>query len=146
MLFDSGLPKKFWEIDLGYGVEIYNRMPYATIKFQSPYEKWFGKPPSFELLKRFGCLAAMKNLNIQNFKSDPRNENDKLFFVGITKTGSRLYNIKTRKIHNATHAWICENLVFKDIIKADDPGDFRIWDMQEDLTGYLIRREIMIIS
>ncbi len=136
LLFDSGLPKKFWEIAMSYANEIYNRTPHAAIKFKSPYEKWIGKPPSLELLKRFGCLAAMKNLNVRNFKFNPRNENDKLFFVGITKTGSRLFDIKTRKIHDVAHTWICENVVFKDIIQLNDP-EFRIWDMQEEMTESL---------
>ncbi len=66
-----------------------------AIKFKSPFEKWIGKSPSLELLKQFGCLAAIRNLNKQNFKFGPRNENDKLFFIGIIKTGSELFDIKT---------------------------------------------------
>ncbi len=129
MLIDSGIPKRFWELAIAYANEIYNRTPHAAQDFKSPYEGWYGKKPDISYLRRFGSLMAIKELDRQG-KWEPKNLEDKLFFVGITKLGSKGLNPKTGDIITASHVWITENLVFKDVVRRND-SEIRIWDIPE---------------
>lgn len=57
MLIAADLPPEFWPYSLHTAVYIRNRVPHRSLNGQTPYQKWFGRPPDLGHLRTFGCLA-----------------------------------------------------------------------------------------
>ncbi|CAA7062683.1 unnamed protein product [Microthlaspi erraticum] len=94
MLSDSGLPKKFWaEATLTASVLI-NKTPCSAINFDIPDKKWFGKPPGYSYLRRFGCVVF---IHIDDGKLNPRAK--KGVFIGYPPgvKGYKVWLMEERK-------------------------------------------------
>lgn len=74
-----------------------NRLPSPVLGNVSPYEKLVHKPPSYENLRSFGCLAYMSQHSSD--KLLPRAL--KTVFVGylLHKKGYKLYDLESKTIH-----------------------------------------------
>lgn len=57
MLFDAGLPDKFWPSAVSHAVHLMNRSPYRPLKDKTPFEAFTGKKPDVSNLAVFGCPA-----------------------------------------------------------------------------------------
>jgi len=58
----SHVPSRFWGDCIQTAVYLLNRLPTGVLDGQSPYEVLFGKPPSIEHIKVFGCLCFASTL------------------------------------------------------------------------------------
>lgn len=58
MLSHAGLPNSYWAEALATAAYLRNRTPTTAIKeAATPYEKWYGRKPSVDHLRVFGCVA-----------------------------------------------------------------------------------------
>lgn len=60
LVFQSKLPKQFWDRAVSQTAHIINRLPTKYLSQQSPFEVHFERKPEFNLLKVFGsfCFAT----------------------------------------------------------------------------------------
>ena len=94
-LFESGLPKEFWGEALNTSVYIANRLPIADRV--SPFEAVYGRKPSLDHLRVFGCKAFVHEQRVK--KLDPR------AWIGI-HVGYDPYNWRCYRVYNPTTATV----------------------------------------
>lgn len=75
-----------------------NRTPSGLLNNKTPYEILFGKAPSFDEMRVFGCLCFAHNQRAKGNKFAPRSR--KCVFVGYPngKKGWKLYDLETGEI------------------------------------------------
>ncbi|KAG7554673.1 Reverse transcriptase RNA-dependent DNA polymerase [Arabidopsis suecica] len=96
-LFQSNLPVKFWGESILAATHLINRTPSSVLKNKTPYEVLFGKRPSYDMIKTFGCLCYAHYRSRDKDKFGPRSR--KCVFVGYPygKKGWRLFDLDTGK-------------------------------------------------
>ncbi|KAG7640636.1 Integrase catalytic core [Arabidopsis suecica] len=79
-LFQGNLPVKFWGESILTATHLINRTPSSVLKGKTPYEVLFGKQPSYDMLRTFGCLcyAHIRPRDKDKFASRSR----KCIFIG----------------------------------------------------------------
>ena len=85
------MPKQFWGEAVSKMCYLINRTLSTAIDFKTPQEVWLGKPPSFDNLKVFGCVAYA---HVKQDKLDPRAK--KCVFLGYPEgvKGYRLWSME----------------------------------------------------
>lgn len=92
MMFESGIGKEFWEHAALTAVHIINRLPSSAHENRTPFEKWFGSPPSIGHLRVFGCTAYRHVPTQTRRKLDPRAQRCRM--IGYQEeSGSRVYRV-----------------------------------------------------
>ncbi|MFS7910246.1 putative RNA-directed DNA polymerase [Helianthus anomalus] len=96
LLFQSGIPLKFWSECILTSSYLINRTPSSVLNGGSPYELLFGFKPSLNHLKIFGCLCFFTILT-NNDKLEERAE--KCVFMGYSnyKKGYKVWSLDQRK-------------------------------------------------
>ena len=74
LVFQSGIPLKYWGDAILTAVFLINRTPSSVLRGKSPYEVMYKKSPNFDNLKVFGCLCFATKLNVKD-KFSSRSEN-----------------------------------------------------------------------
>ena len=78
MIFESGIPRRFWPYALEAAVHVWNR---TSNQKPSPYELLYGKPPGIDHLRVFGCLAHAHD---PSHKSKLDSRSKPMCFVGYS--------------------------------------------------------------
>ncbi|KAJ0808240.1 putative RNA-directed DNA polymerase [Helianthus annuus] len=97
LMFQGGLPLRFWSDCVLTAVYLINRLPTLVLDGKSPYECMFGFKPSLEHLRNFGCLCFSTILN----ESDKfAYHADKCVLIGYsnTKKGYKLWSLDEKKV------------------------------------------------
>ncbi|XP_071700465.1 uncharacterized protein [Rutidosis leptorrhynchoides] len=92
---NGGVPLSFWGDCVLTATYLINRTPSSVLNGKSPYEIIYGREPSLNHLRVFGCLCfATKLNNSDKFASRA----DKCVFVGYSNVqkGYKLYNLDTK--------------------------------------------------
>src|SRR5579871_6860655 len=84
MLYASGLGYEFWGEAVTTIVYLKNRNPTTAIIGKTPYEAWFGKKPSLNHLRTFGCIAYAHIPKEKRHKLDWKIT--KYIFLGYSRT------------------------------------------------------------
>ncbi|KAM0017627.1 putative RNA-directed DNA polymerase [Helianthus debilis subsp. tardiflorus] len=110
MLKEGGLPKCFWAEAVATAIYLLNRATTKALKYQTPFEVWYGRKPSVYHLKIFGCIAYGHVPAHKRRKLDDRAE--KCIFIGYSKEskGYRLYNPLTKKFSVKRNVVFFENV------------------------------------
>src|SRR5271169_2435557 len=97
MMITSKLPAPFWGEAVHTAAKVRNRLPTSSLKGNiSPHEAWFGKAPSLEHLRVFGCLAFY---SIKHPKSKVQSRGRRCCFLGYEGTTQfRVYDPATNKV------------------------------------------------
>lgn len=88
LLFQSKLPKRFWNYAIQYAVYIINRVPSKVLNYDIPYTLLHGQAPDLTNLKTFGCLCFVSTHAAPKTKFDPRSK--RCVFIGY-KAGMKGY-------------------------------------------------------
>jgi hypothetical protein len=90
MLSYSTLSVELWMEALKTAAHILNCVPSKSVP-KTPYELWFGKKPSLNYLRVWGCLAEAKLFNPQQKKLDDKTVS--CYFIGYSdkSKGYRFY-------------------------------------------------------
>ena len=101
LLASAKLPAPFWSEAIDTANKIRNRLPSKALKGRiSPHRAWFNTDENIHKLRRFGCLAYAKNLNIlDSHKADLRSI--ECLFLGYDSIDQgiyRLWNPTTSKL------------------------------------------------
>ncbi|KAL2901568.1 Retrovirus-related Pol polyprotein from transposon RE1 [Bienertia sinuspersici] len=95
--FQAHLPISFWGECILAAVHIINRTPSSVLQNKTPYEMIFGKAPTLDELRVFGCLCFAHNQQTKGDKFAPRSR--RCLFVGYPqgKKGWRMYDLDTHE-------------------------------------------------
>ena len=72
LLVEALVPSQYWCEAAHTAVHIINRLPSSVLQKISPYECPFGKPPSYDYLRVFGCLRFVHLPSIERNKHSPQ--------------------------------------------------------------------------
>lgn len=59
LMFTSGCPSYLWDYAIKYAAYLHNRLPSATLEYQSPYKVWNEFEPSYKRFHVWGCNATV---------------------------------------------------------------------------------------
>ncbi|MCO5569582.1 hypothetical protein L7F22_023297 [Adiantum nelumboides] len=111
MLLTAGLSKPYWEEAVATAGYLQNRIPHAIDPQFTPYYHWFGKIPTLEHLRVFGCSAYPVQAVSLRHKLDATAT--KMVFVGygdrLGVTAYRLYDPHHKKFHFARSVYFDES-------------------------------------
>ncbi|KAJ0441169.1 putative RNA-directed DNA polymerase [Helianthus annuus] len=97
LMFQGGLPLRFWSDCVLTAVYLINRLPSSVLSGRSPFEMMFSFKPSLYHLRNFGCLCFSTILH----DSDKFSSNaEKCVFLGYSnfKKGYKLWSLDNKKI------------------------------------------------
>lgn len=91
MLYNAKLPKCFWAEAVYTACYLINRSPHRVLE-KCPNEIWYGKKPTLNHLRVFGCSAMVHIPHQKRRKFDAKSE--KMIFIGYCdeSKGYRLYD------------------------------------------------------
>lgn len=96
LLFQSNLPKPFWEDAILTVTYLINRLPSSVLEWRTPFEIIYGRKLDYNQLKTFGCLCFISNNLPPRDKLDTRSSKC-IFLGGVCSTRklikSMTYNI-----------------------------------------------------
>ncbi|GKF11329.1 putative ribonuclease H-like domain-containing protein [Tanacetum coccineum] len=95
-----------------------NRVLIVKPRNKTPYELFRGVKPAIGFMKPFGCHVTILNTLDKLGKFDGKS--DEGFFVGysLNSKAFRVYNIRTRKVHENLHVGFLEN---KPMLEGNGP-------------------------
>ncbi|KAJ0735667.1 putative RNA-directed DNA polymerase [Helianthus annuus] len=109
LMFQGGLPLRFWSDCILTAVYIVNRLPSSVLNGRSPYEVMFKFKPSLSHLRNFGCLCFSTILN----ESDKfAYHADKCVLIGYSsvKKGYKLWSLDEKKVFFSRDVKFYENV------------------------------------
>jgi hypothetical protein len=98
MMKSKGVPSRFWGEAVTTAVYLLNRSPTKSVQGRTPYEAWFGKKPSVQHLKTFGCIAHVKKIGPGVNKLSDRSTKMVLLGYESGTKGYRLFDPITEKL------------------------------------------------
>jgi len=95
--FQAHLPLLFWAECVSTAVHIINRLPTPLLSHKTPFERLYGKLPSYSHLRVFGCLAYATNVHVPH-KFAPRAK--RCIFLGypVGQKAYKLYDLTTHQM------------------------------------------------
>ncbi len=96
-MFEVGYPARLWEYAMEVACYTYSRVPNKSIDFDAPYKRWFGKQPSLENLRKFGCKTFTRNTD-QKDQSKLSAKGILKFMLSYTNTGYKLLDPTSQSV------------------------------------------------
>jgi hypothetical protein len=99
MMKAKKMPSHFWGEAVTTAVYVLNRAYTRSVDGKTPYEAWYGKKPSVEHLRVFGCVAHVKSAKPFLRKLDDRST--PMVFIGYEQgtKAYRLFDPATSRVH-----------------------------------------------
>ena len=108
--YQSNIPLYLWGECVLTAVHIINKLPSPILNNKSPFEKLYGKIPSYEHLKVFGCLCFASTLIHHRTKFDPKSVPCVFLGYPFSVKGYKLLNLFTKRI------FISRDVIFHETI------------------------------
>ncbi|KAK9666335.1 hypothetical protein RND81_14G178000 [Saponaria officinalis] len=99
--FHGNLPKRFWGELILTATHLINLTPTSVLKWQTPFEVLFHKPPDYSMLRIIGCLAYAHMKTDDKF--EPRTVKCVMLSYPFAQKGYRLYDLTNHKIILSRH-------------------------------------------
>lgn len=79
-------------------VRILNKIPSSVLNGNTPYERLYGKPPTYDRMRTFGCLSFAANTKPHKDKFDTRSFHG--IFLGYASgfKAYRIYDLSSHKL------------------------------------------------
>lgn len=101
LIFDAKMEKVFWEEAVATSAFLANRTPSSTLpENKTPAELWYKQKPNLNKIKIFGCTSYV-HIPAEDRKGKLDSRSQKMFLVGYTDNGYRLWNSKDQNIISA---------------------------------------------
>ncbi|GJX14057.1 ribonuclease H-like domain-containing protein [Tanacetum coccineum] len=97
LMFQGGIPLKFWSDYVMIDIYLINRLPSSVLKGNCPYELVFKRKPSLSHLRCFGCLCFSTILN-NHYKLSYKSEKCVLIGYSSVKKAYKLLSIDSRNV------------------------------------------------
>jgi hypothetical protein len=117
LLISSSCPEHFWGEAALTAVYTINRVPMPVIQNQSPYERLYGTPPSYDLLKVFGCTCFVLLQPHERNKLEPRARICCFLGYGIKHKGYRCWDPLSQRLRISRHVIFWEHKMFSSLSK-----------------------------
>ena len=115
MLFNAGLPRRFWAEAVSTACFLINRAPHTGIDCKIPYEVWSGMSPTYSNLKAFGCTAYY---HVSEGKLEPRAKKGVFLGYGDGVKGYRIWSPSEKKVILSRSVIFDENSILNPPVKA----------------------------
>lgn len=112
LIFDSSFGKDFWEEAVAISVYLTNRTPTSAVaNNKTPAELWYKQTLNLEKIRIFGSTSYVHiPFEDRRNKLDPRSQ--KMYLVGYTDNGYRLWNPIERKIISTRNVIFAEKIMY----------------------------------
>ncbi|KRZ00412.1 Retrovirus-related Pol polyprotein from transposon TNT 1-94 [Trichinella zimbabwensis] len=129
MLHARNLPRFLWAEAVHTAAYLLNRIPNRKETTKTPYEKWFGKRPTVEHLRIFGCDAYVHIPDQHRNKFDRKAR--KVIFVGygLSNKMFRVFDTNKHRVDEVTDVKFNESLQ-KRLVLID--GEEEMWMQTAD--------------
>ncbi|KRY83042.1 Retrovirus-related Pol polyprotein from transposon TNT 1-94 [Trichinella pseudospiralis] len=110
MLHKRNLPRCLWAEAVHTAAYLLNRIPHRKEITKTPYEEWFGRRPTVEHLRIFGCDAYVHIPDQHRRKFDPKAR--KVIFVGYGPSNKmfRVFNTNKHQVDEVMDVQFNESL------------------------------------
>lgn len=134
LLFQSDLPKSFWEDSVTHATYLHNITVHSACSGKTPFELWNGKKPSLENLVVFGA-RGLATIPVEQRKFLEKNTIECKFlgFPSGTKNTYKLWNVQTKR-EITSHSVVFDESATKADDKTQEKEDLvPLGDFDSDL-------------
>ncbi|KAL5762227.1 hypothetical protein ACOSP7_018491 [Xanthoceras sorbifolium] len=117
LLISSACPERFWGEAALTAVYTINRVPSPVIDNQTPYERLYGTPPTYQNLKVFGCSCFVLLQPHEHTKLEPRSCLCCFLGYGIEHKGYRCWDPISNRLRISRHVVFWEHKMFSTMSK-----------------------------
>ena len=122
LMFQASLLSPFWGHAILMATSIINRLPSSLLSWKTPFKRLYHKPPTYDLLKVFGCLCFATITQPHRDKFSPCAT--RCIFLGLSprQKAFKLYDLSTHNIFVSRDVKFHENIFpFQDIPSQSIP-------------------------
>jgi hypothetical protein len=98
MMKSKGMPDRFWGEAVSTAIYLLNRAPTKSVVGMTPYEAWYGRKPSVDHLRIFGCVAHVKTVTGHTSKLADRSTPMVMIGYEADTKAYRAYNPVNKKL------------------------------------------------
>lgn len=126
-MFQVAFPHYFWGEAILHATYLINKLPTPVLNWSSLHEKLYSQKPNLSLIKVFGCLAYVTNVQLHKNKLDPRASKCIYLGVATSQKGFKVFNLKTKTLFSSRDV-VCYEEVFtftsslEDLSSIPDPS------------------------
>ncbi|PKU87110.1 Retrovirus-related Pol polyprotein from transposon TNT 1-94 [Dendrobium catenatum] len=110
LLIQASIPQHLWVDTLLTAAYLINQLPSSNTHHKSPYELLFGKTPSYERLRIFGCLCYPWLKPYSSNKLAPLSIPCVFIGYASAQKGYRCLDLKTNRIYTSCHVIFNESV------------------------------------
>lgn len=135
LLISSGFPETMWAYALSFAVDVHNRTPRSSIKYECPYQLFHDRKATVRYIRRFGCLGFAYTRPAAGKKFCERAVRG--FLIHCADTHYVLIQPATGKIIRSQNVVFIESKVYgdfypKDCVNALTEGNFAKQTFEEE--------------
>ncbi|BFG40530.1 hypothetical protein CerSpe_268040 [Prunus speciosa] len=109
MLNHAHIPTSYWLEACQTATYLINRLPTRVLNHLSPFEKLFHRPPSYNMLRIFGCRCFPWLTPYNKHKLQPKSKTCVFLGYSLNHQGYKCLDLSTRRIYLSRHVLFDED-------------------------------------